>query len=479
MSIFLTTSSIFAENKNPKVVVIGAGLAGLTTAYRLQKDGIDVELYEARNRVGGRVFTININGNIAELGAQNISDGGEAFNVRRLIDEFGLEVTRTQVELQDFYFDKKELISIRKLLNDKQFNPQTLKNRLNELMLKSDNMKDILDGIIERNDPLYQVLAVRLAAYEGAPIEQLSPLYIETLYHLLMGGICSVHQNYVTLASIKGGNALLPEKMAEALGSRVHLNMPLTRLSKKADDTFELIFGDGQRIIPDKVVLAIPCSVYEKIIFEDNVMDGNRLQAIKSVQYGTNAKLLVPCSQLPTKGKGFINDQVTSFCDVTRSLLTVYYTGESSLFSDETIFHAYTQIRPMMEMGLEDICPSFTTPVYAEDRAFASYDAPVGYSWPNDPYARGSYSYIFAGQESLLTAMSEEKGETFKALFAPIENRLYFAGEHTSVLMEVPGTMEAACESGERISRSILNSISTHSNQQTKEMDGLALKEVY
>lgn len=37
--------------------------------------------------------------------------------------------------------------------------------------------------------------------------------------------------------------------------------------------------------------------------------------------------------------------------------------------------------------------------------------------------------------------------------------QIYFAGEHSSILSEVPGTMEAACESGERVARAILNHI--------------------
>ncbi|MCI0616191.1 FAD-dependent oxidoreductase, partial [bacterium] len=49
-----------AEEKQPAVVVIGAGLAGLTTAYRLQQKGIAVHVYEARNRVGGRIFTVRL-----------------------------------------------------------------------------------------------------------------------------------------------------------------------------------------------------------------------------------------------------------------------------------------------------------------------------------------------------------------------------------------------------------------------------------
>jgi hypothetical protein len=52
-------------------------------------------------------------------------------------------------------------------------------------------------------------------------------------------------------------------------------------------------------------------------------------------------------------------------------------------------------------------------------------------------------------------SITEEKEEKFKTAFVPIQN-LYFAGEHTSISLEVPGTMEAACESGERIARAIL-----------------------
>jgi monoamine oxidase len=72
-----TTSSCFSESKKPTIVVVGAGLAGLTTAYRLQEKGANVHVYEARNRVGGRIFTAKIGNDIVELGGQNISDGGD------------------------------------------------------------------------------------------------------------------------------------------------------------------------------------------------------------------------------------------------------------------------------------------------------------------------------------------------------------------------------------------------------------------
>src|SRR6478735_5038767 len=43
--------------RGPKIAVIGAGLAGLTCAYRLQQAGLTADIYEASPRIGGRCFT--------------------------------------------------------------------------------------------------------------------------------------------------------------------------------------------------------------------------------------------------------------------------------------------------------------------------------------------------------------------------------------------------------------------------------------
>lgn len=455
------TMPVFAEN--PKIAIIGAGLAGLTAAYRLQKNGIEVDLYEARNRVGGRILTIFLNGHIAELGGQNIADGGEAEHLLQLINEFGLEIVENRVSLNQHYFDGKEFISVNQLLREKEFDPQKLRDLLLELSLKSQNMKQVLQGIIAESDPLYKMLEVRLAAYEGAPLEKLSPLYTETLFHILLGGICLAHQgntneeeNFLRILNVKDGNAQLLEKIAEFLDSKLHLNMQLKSVSRNDAGRFALHFYNDHKAHADILILAIPCSVYESINFEENVLPFDRKKAIQSIQYGTNAKILVPCFSDSKKKRVVINDHIISFLNASQNILTLYHTNASSFFSENTIAKSFEQIRPLIEKSFGENCPCLIPPVLAQDQNFVSYNTPVGYSWPNDPFAKGSYSYISPGQEELYTSMIEENGEIFKSLFRPI-NHLYFVGEQASVLTEVPGTMEAACESGERIARVILN----------------------
>ena len=71
-------------------VVIGAGLAGLSAAARLVEGGRDVVVVEARERVGGRVENVIVEGATLEMGGQWISGAHEV--MRALVGEFGLEL---------------------------------------------------------------------------------------------------------------------------------------------------------------------------------------------------------------------------------------------------------------------------------------------------------------------------------------------------------------------------------------------------
>ena len=74
-----------------RVVVVGAGLAGLTCAYRLKRSGIITSVYEANTRLGGRCWTrrgVFEQGQIAERGGELIDQGHTT--IRHLAQELGL-----------------------------------------------------------------------------------------------------------------------------------------------------------------------------------------------------------------------------------------------------------------------------------------------------------------------------------------------------------------------------------------------------
>lgn len=217
LSFLLAASHLFGFERSEKVIVIGAGLSGLTCAYRLQEQGFDVELFEARSRVGGRVFTVKIGDNLAELGAQNIRDGGDAENLFNLISEFNLKTEQSRGRVHLTYTEEDTTYDLLELIQNKKFREDNLKSQLQALREKYDNMKDIVDEFFKEDEPLKAGFSFMLSSYEGAPPENLSSYYTGTLYHQLLGGLAAAHphdEGIFVHEWIEGGNSRLAEKIA-------------------------------------------------------------------------------------------------------------------------------------------------------------------------------------------------------------------------------------------------------------------------
>jgi oxygen-dependent protoporphyrinogen oxidase len=100
-------------NKGKSVTIIGAGIAGLTAAYSLQKHGFSVEVIEAASRVGGRMMTDSLDGHVIDCGAQFLSTAYPILS--GLIAELGLQAdfiktspwaaTRRDGEIHKFRYD--------------------------------------------------------------------------------------------------------------------------------------------------------------------------------------------------------------------------------------------------------------------------------------------------------------------------------------------------------------------------------------
>jgi len=479
LSICIIAFASYAYNKvqvptSPRVAVIGAGFAGLTSAYRLMQQGYDVTVYEARGRVGGRVFSVLMednNGNrvAAELGAQNIGDGGDATHIRTLAAELGLTITNTTRAVGDVaYFDGTSVLFPGAELRLCGLTPESLQQRLVSLCEHAHSMRDIVRQLFHDNDRLYNFYTSRLEWYEGGNTDHLSPLYIRTLYPMLMGNLCYdpedeqiAHFAAAEMSSIEGGNGRLAESLAQKLGTRVHLNHILTSVTKNESGIFTLQFQDGNCVQADIVIMAIPCSTYANITFGDDVLPQDQLANIRNVPYGGNAKLLIPVSKMKTNVTHANNYGV--FWQVKQEdPVTVFYRKPYGCFDQTTLADIVTRDIKVVNFTHE-LLDDMQEPCMARDESFGVYHGIVGHSWPCDPFSQGSYSYIGAGQEELFMAQDNYEREEIRTLFTPSHN-LFFAGEHATMLLDVLGTMEAAVESGDRVARMVNKMICTRNN---------------
>ena len=63
------SSSVKAEDVDVQVIVIGAGMAGISAAHQLKERGVQVKILEARDRIGGRIYSFKDGGDWLEMGA--------------------------------------------------------------------------------------------------------------------------------------------------------------------------------------------------------------------------------------------------------------------------------------------------------------------------------------------------------------------------------------------------------------------------
>jgi monoamine oxidase len=449
-----------------RVVVVGAGLAGLTAAYRLRQAGVVAEVHEASTRLGGRCWSQRgwDDGQVAERGGELIDQGHTA--VRQLAQELGLQLDdllageangteptywfdRSRYTLADATRDLKA--GWQKLHKDvvaasypTTYQVSTVRGRELDAMSIVDWIEETFEGGISSR--VGQLLDVAYTIEYGAESAEQSSLNLLYLLGYQGQGNLRIFGKSNEKYHVRGGNDQIPERLADRLAGQIHTGSELVAIRQTAAGRWELTFRRGSgttTITADRVVLALPFSIMRRSVeFRRAGFGELKEQAIREQGMGTNSKLHLQFRNRPWRPGGFNGETYSDrgyqcTWEVTRaqpgaSGILVDYTGGTvgASFGTGTPESRAEQFLAQAEPVLPGITPAWNGKAAIE-------------FWPAYEWTRGSYSFWKVGQYTAFAGVEGERRGT-----------CHFAGEHTS--LDFQGYLNGAVETGERTAAEIL-----------------------
>jgi monoamine oxidase len=452
------------------IVVVGAGLAGLTCAYRLKQAGYVAQLHEASDRIGGRCWTgrnVFSQGQIYEHGGELIDQGHQA--IRQLAQEAGLSLDNLLAAevngTEPLYFFDGEPYTFAQATDDLKDVWQkihsdvsaasypTLFDNFTQRGLELDHMS-IVDWIEESvpggiDSPLGQLLDIAYNIEYGAESSVQSSLNLLYLLGYVGPGQFRTFGKSNEKYHVRGGNDQITSRIGAELAGQITTGSELVAVKQTPAGGYTLTFrqATGPKTVPaDKVVLALPFSIMRHSVNVSKAgFSARKLQAIAEQGMGTNSKLHVQFSRRHWNDLGCNGDTVAdtgyqNTWEVSRAQpgtagILVDYTGGdvgASFGSGTPSSRAQeflTQIEPVLP-GLSQ---------YWNGKATIDF-------WPGYEWTRGSYSYWKVGQYT-----------TFAGIEGRQEGNAHFCGEHTSI--DFQGYLNGAVETGERAASEVIDDL--------------------
>jgi monoamine oxidase len=434
-----------------RVLVLGAGLAGLSTAYELQKQGHTVSVLEAQSRPGGRVRTLReafAPGFYAEAGAESIP--GVHDLTQHYARELGLTLLPNAVPgARSFYHVRGQRI----LPGDLAVWPLDLTNEERALGLAglfrrfvdAATQQALASGFPQQPvralsawDPLTPGAWLQARGASPAAAELITLGYgtdFGSAASFLLHGLNS--RGSSISYRIEGGNDRLPSELSKRVD--VRYGAPAISVQQSDEGVAATIRTSSgtDTLSADRLVCALPCPVIGTVL-DAARLSPLKLRAIREQHYSRTVKVFLQSRTRFWLRDGWSGNVTTDLPierltpdpgadPLSRGALAAYPIGPyanslEAMTEHERVTAAFEQAR--------QIFPELAT----------TFEGGVAHCWGADPWQRGSFALHTPGQIGFIDTL------------AAAEGRIHFAGEHTSAWT---GWMQGAFESARRVVREI------------------------
>jgi monoamine oxidase len=432
-----------------RIVILGAGLAGLAAGLRLRELGYEVTILEARPRPGGRVHTLRepfADGLYAEAGAARIPSS------HTLTLEY---VRRYKLELDPFYPDSGSEVFLwrgKRLVVPHGQQPDLAQLRVNFTpheraagfsRLAGLHFRGVKDEIrtLPRADWPYPKLLhygqITFADYlrrQGAPPDAIA--YMNQGFEddsLIDFAHDAVSHDAPQLWKIRGGNDLLPRAMAAQLSAHMRYGAAVRQIAR-SDSNVRVTYtsaGAQHSEAADRVICTIPYTVLRDLEVTP-AWSPAKAEVINKLNMGAVARVFVQ-----TRSRYWERQGLNGFASVDQPMELWCPThnepgthGILMTYMYERLAREYSALAPQTQVERTLDLFERVHPGVREE-----FEAATTWSWVNEPYSRGAYLLARPDQFGILQHVATPDG------------RVHFAGEHTSPW---PGWMQGALHSGLR-----------------------------
>ena len=285
------------------VVVIGAGLAGLAAADELSREGFDVTVIEARDRIGGRVRTLREpfrGGQFAEAGGEYLD--AVHTEMLALVDRFGLDLD----DLNEVGSDKPGVAYAGGRRYDAADLDAEAEGAIDAFYAETASLAEDLDpGDIEGTGAELDTASAGELIDEIEPSEDarfvlehqlrdayaMDPARLSLLFVVLSElAYAEADAEGIEALRVKGGNDQVPEALAAELDGEVSLSSPVSAISQDGDGV--QVRSAGGDVAADHAVITVPLSTLSAIDLSPALDPGDR-GAAEAIQYGAATKSIL------------------------------------------------------------------------------------------------------------------------------------------------------------------------------------------